>query len=97
MNAVELAVQADVTYKRIDYWIRCGYIKPIAEARPGTGHVREFTYVQVQVCLWMARLVKVGFTPAAAAKLATSGEARNRATGALMAGWGPTTEQEASA
>lgn len=31
-----------VTYRRIDYWVRCGYLRP-ANPAPGTGYARSFT------------------------------------------------------
>lgn len=31
-----------VTYRRIDYWVRRGYLRP-ANPAPGTGYARKFT------------------------------------------------------
>lgn len=88
MNAVELAEHVSVTYKRIDYWVRCGYVRPLGDIRPGTGHTRDFSTHEVQVCEWLARLIKAGFTPAVAARIARwDREAWRAALTALGDGW----------
>lgn len=87
MNAPELAEHAGVTYRQLDYWVRAGYVK----AKPGhqgSGHLREFSYVQSQQCAWMARLVKAGFTVDKAAAMAHGDkQARMAAMAALTDGW----------
>jgi DNA-binding transcriptional MerR regulator len=81
----ELAKHAGITYRQLDFWVRAGYVTPTGGE--GTGHARDFSWVQCQMVAWMARLVKAGFKPAAAAELVRSGEAREKAAQALLSGW----------
>ena len=88
MNAVELAAHVGVTYRRVDYWIRIGYIKPIGDSRPGTGHERVFSLREVEVCAWMAELIRAGFRPGIAARIARwDHDAWTAALTALGEGW----------
>lgn len=88
MNTMELIERAEITYRQLDYWVRSGYIKPMGEQFPGMGHAREFSWVQVQIATQMARLIKVGFTPVAAARIASpDSRARDAAIAALTQGW----------
>lgn len=90
---MELVQHTGVSYRQLDYWIRAGYVKPMGDPGPGTGNAREFSWVQVQIATWMARLVKAGFTPAAAARIASPDtQACQAALAALQAGWNSTEE-----
>jgi hypothetical protein len=55
-----------LTYRKLDFWARCGYIRP-NETVLGSGYARTFAPEEVAVVWRMARLVDVGFTAAAAA------------------------------
>ncbi len=59
------------TYRQIDHWVRAGYLHP--QHSRGTGNPREWTREEMRVLRVMARLVKAGLQPAAAAKAARSG------------------------
>jgi DNA-binding transcriptional MerR regulator len=64
-----LARAAGVTYRRVDYWVRCGYISPVGEPSPGTGALREFAPAQVERAMLLARLVGAGLTHRAAVRV----------------------------
>ncbi|MCC5574537.1 MerR family transcriptional regulator [Microtetraspora sp. AC03309] len=56
------------TKRQLDFWVRQGYLKPVA--RGGSGHPREWPRTEKQVAHLMGRLVAAGFTAAAAADVA---------------------------
>ncbi len=59
------------TYRQVDNWVRVGYLHP--KHGVGSGNRREWTREELRVLRVMARLVKAGLQPAAAAKAARSG------------------------
>lgn len=65
----EILQQEDVSYRQLDHWVRCGYLKPV-EAYPGSGHVRSWPHDELDVVQRMIWLVNCGFKPASAAGLA---------------------------
>jgi DNA-binding transcriptional MerR regulator len=77
LSTVELAREAGVSYRQVDYWIRAGYI---AGTHPGSGGKRQFDADAVAAVKMMAALVNVGIRPDAAAEyyppLVQDGEAR---------------------
>jgi hypothetical protein len=66
-----VARAAGVSYRRIDHWVRRGYIAPVGEPNPGSGadSVREFTPATVARTVLLARLVRAGVLPGPAARL----------------------------
>lgn len=72
ISAMDLAVEAGVTYRQFDYWVEQGFVHAKDEDRPGSGNHRSFSGVEAEICLLMARLVSVGFTPTKAAEIARS-------------------------
>jgi hypothetical protein len=67
MNAGDLATNAGITYRQLDYWTRQGWIR---HASMGSGKDRDYTSTEVHVAVWMARFVRCGVTPVRAAPLA---------------------------
>lgn len=67
-NMHTLLAQLNVSYRQLDYWVRKGYLQP--RHNGGTGHYREFIGDELMAAHRMARLVNVGFTPDAAARIA---------------------------
>lgn len=74
MTAPEVAKQAGVSYRRLDYWIRAGLIPGVAEATPGSGHPRAMTRTQATHVVTMAALIRAGFTPGVASTVAARGD-----------------------
>ena len=88
MTGPDLARHAGITYRQVDLWTRAGYLMPVGDAEPGTGHYRDYSWAEVRVAAWMARLVAAGFAPAAAARMARGDkQARMAALSALTDGW----------
>lgn len=79
VNGAQMAALTGITYRRIDFWTRAGYLAPTA-ASPGSGHQRVYPASEVTIALLMVRLVDDGLTPSAAAEcareLATTGTTR---------------------
>lgn len=48
-----------VTYRRIDYWVRRGYLRP-ANPGPGSGHARRFTADDAVLVATIDELSKLG-------------------------------------
>lgn len=69
INGHDLAQRAGVSYRRIDYWTRVGYLTPVfvEPAFRGIGHPRHFDEDQVPLAQLMGQLIdQVGLTPKAA-------------------------------
>ena len=79
MNSLQLAERAGITYRQLDFWIRRGYVK-VDNDVTGSGNTREFSSIEARVVLYMADLVRSGFTPQASAvtarEIAATGMAR---------------------
>lgn len=69
VKSLDLAEQASISYRQLDFWVRKGYIK---ERSPGggSGFLRDFTDDEVAITVKMARLIKIGFKPGPAAEYA---------------------------
>ena len=68
-TASSFAEVTGISYRQIDYWVRQGYLKPLAingAKDVGTGNVRVFSDAEVL----KARLMKALINPAGAADLA---------------------------
>ena len=62
-----------ITYRRLDHWIRKGYISCGFEGDEcGSGHWRTLDGAEIRVVALMVALVTAGLTPAAAAPVARS-------------------------
>ncbi len=66
VNAAQLATLAGVTYRKVDYWTRCGYLQPIVDA-PGSGLQRAFSTSEVAVARLINSLADDGLLPHVAA------------------------------
>lgn len=64
----ELRVRAGISYRQLDYWIRCGYVPGVDTA--GQGHPREFTAWGERRVVLLGRLTRAGFTPLRAVQIA---------------------------
>jgi len=42
VDSKELMALTGATYRQIDYWCRQGYIQPVGDGTPGSGHRRRF-------------------------------------------------------
>lgn len=61
----------EISYRRIDYWCRRGYLHPEDDGL-GSGNYRRWPEMEIEVARKMAVLIDGGFTPAAAARIARS-------------------------
>lgn len=62
VNGAQLAAAADVTFRRIDFWTRSGYLHPATKA-PGSGHQRLYPAGEVAVVRLMRLLTADGLLP----------------------------------
>jgi hypothetical protein len=67
-NPPEWATAVGLNYRTLDYWARCGYLKPLGGI--GTGHRREWPELEQQIGALMVRLIAAGFTPSGASDVA---------------------------
>lgn len=65
----DLVRLAGLTARQAEHWTRQGYIRPDT-THPGSGHGRRYTDAEFRIARRMARLARVGFAPADAAKIA---------------------------
>lgn len=63
-----LLIRAGISYRQLDYWVRCGWLHP--RQLGGSGNPRDFSVDEERVLLRMARLVNAGMKPEEAAGLA---------------------------
>jgi hypothetical protein len=59
-----------LTYRRLDYWTRQGYLLAIGEVRPGSGRLRVWPVSEIEVADRMVRLTEVGLDLLVASELA---------------------------
>ena len=64
----ELRVRAGISYRQLDYWVRCGYVPGVDAV--GQGHTREFTACAERRIVLLGRLTRAGFTPLRAVQIA---------------------------
>lgn len=73
----ERPAQLGLSYRQLDYWTRCGYLRPVQRCENrvgnGTGYAREWPEYELSIAAAMGRLVRLGLTPARAAKVARAG------------------------
>jgi DNA-binding transcriptional MerR regulator len=67
-----------VSYRRLDYWARCGYLRP--EHAGGSGVWRRWPEHELRVAAVMVRLLDAGLTLAAAAEIARAAIDEGEAT-----------------
>lgn len=59
--------RAGISYRAIDHWTRRGYVRSRDRDREGSGWPRYYDDTEVWIICLMARMVRAGFRPAAAA------------------------------
>lgn len=69
LNGAQLAAAAGITYRRVEYWTRAGYLKPLA-ASPGSGFQRIYPAAEVAAARLIGQLVADGLLPHVAAERA---------------------------
>lgn len=62
-------VGGGLTYRKLDHWVRKGYITPLHEVH-GAGNKRSFSRQEARVARRMQSLIEAGLTLEAAAKYA---------------------------
>lgn len=67
--STEVMRRAQINYRQLDHWVTRGYLMP-SKANPGSGSQREFPESELEVAEVMADLVRAGFLPARAERLA---------------------------
>lgn len=76
LNGAQLAALTGITYRKIDFWTRCGYLQPIANT-PGSGYQRVYPASEITVALLTQQLIDGGLLAGHAAprarELATTG------------------------
>jgi hypothetical protein len=72
-TSAQVADLAGITYRQLDHWIRSGYLRPAGRALARCdGH--DWDTGSIRDAVTLAGLVRLGFTPAAAARLVTPAE-----------------------
>lgn len=69
LSSEDAVTEAGVTYRQLDYWTRCGYVRAEQE-EAGPGFPRGWSRGEVEVLALLARLVRCGFSPARASVIA---------------------------
>ena len=67
MRTTDVVEQSSITFRRLDHWIRRGYVHATGG---GSGNARDLDEDEARVVQVMALLVDFGMRPAAAANLA---------------------------
>lgn len=67
MNSKTAAERAGITYRQLDHWIRKGYVNG---SLPGQGNPRRIPEPEADIVRDMAALVRAGFRPEVAARIA---------------------------
>lgn len=88
LSSADVAWKAGITFRQCDHWVRRGYLRPDGAAL-GSGRPRRWPRAEVDVARAMARLVRIGLTPAAAHRIARSGEIRTEAGPRIWLELGP--------
>jgi DNA-binding transcriptional MerR regulator len=68
MNSAEAMSRSGATYRQLDYWTRQGLLKPVGGT--GSGSVRDWSRVEVDVMARMVALVECGLSPRQAEAIA---------------------------
>jgi DNA-binding transcriptional MerR regulator len=68
-STAALALELGISYRRLDHWVRRGYLRPWNPA-PGCGRARAWPANECQVAALMLRLIGAGFEVEAAAEVA---------------------------
>lgn len=63
------AAALGVSYRRLDYWARCGYLRPYGQGA-GSGRRRRWSERELRVAALIVRLADAGMTLPVAAQIA---------------------------
>lgn len=74
LSSADVAALARLTYRQLDFWTRCGYVKPVDAAAPGSGNYRVWPLVELAVACRMSVLVRLGVGARKAAGIARTGD-----------------------
>jgi hypothetical protein len=72
VGATDLCERSGLTYRRVDYWTRQGYLSAV-RGTPGSGWTRIYPLSEVAVARRMRLLVDAGMNPEPAARAARAG------------------------
>ncbi len=72
LNSDDLVRTAGVSYRKVDYWARRGYLQPLP-GPGGSGHGRRWTTHERDVAAMMGRLTAAGMAPVVAHAVARAG------------------------
>lgn len=67
-DVVWLVERTGLSYRQVDYWLRCGYLR--TETGGGSGYPRTIPDDEIQVAVILAELVTLGMRSSAAVPLA---------------------------
>lgn len=70
VNTAQIAALIGCTYRKLDYWTRAGYLRPVTADTPGSGHQRAYPLAELEVARLMWALVSDGLLPDAAHRVA---------------------------
>lgn len=62
IGAHQLTIEADITYRQLDYWTRLGFLRPCTAPEPGSGYVRVYPRDQIPLAREMRRVLAAGIT-----------------------------------
>lgn len=79
IHGPQAAKAAGVTYRRLDYWTRIGYLSAEQPKGEGSGNPRLYSEGEIRVAAWLGILCETGMTLAHAAPIARDLEATGRA------------------
>lgn len=88
LSAAEVCALAGISYRSLDYWVRCSYVDLDPEHVPdrGSGYPRRFTEAEASRFAVLARLVRAGLKVDRAAAIGRQLEASEFAPVALGEG-----------
>lgn len=70
VTSAELMDRTGITYRMLDFWTRCNYLRTTTPAEPGSGNARFYLEDELAVVHLVVRLRDAGLTPANAFPLA---------------------------
>lgn len=68
-RSVEVAAEAGITYRQLDYWTRNGWLHADVD-RPGSGITRDWPLPEIAIARLMGRMTRAGLIPEVAAQAA---------------------------
>jgi predicted site-specific integrase-resolvase len=59
-TSTEVMALTGITYRRLDWWVRAGYIRPSVRSKGGSGYPRLFSAEDVERVRLTKRLIEAG-------------------------------------